>query len=268
MSALNNRRPFFFPGGMASVDTSHPVGYGKISRNFGCSFVCTGTNGLVSLMDGQVFTLSGSQVFKNHGVIGPCVGFLTTGAYAYLGNQSSASVSATTAAFIIVMSAYNVGGGGTGYMWSGGANVGLGINTSGAFLLYDSGNVNTGIIVPIGIPFFLAISFNTTAMYAVGTNLITGAVQFNKAGAGQPAWSATAQDFLVGTFTSQTPAYFGGYVAAGMVSQGTFLDWPQLMQWAADPWRFWYPGKNKLYRHINAAPPLGKPRSSIPMVIG
>jgi len=92
------------------------------------------------------------------------------------------------------------------------------------------------ISLSLNIPYFIAVSGNTSAANCVVVNLLTGAIQSGS---------------VTGSYTIPTPGannfdaigYNGncyGYYAAVMYGP-SYLSPAQLLAWAQSPWDFWYP---------------------------
>jgi hypothetical protein len=96
-----------------------------------------------------------------------------------------------------------------------------------------SDNDLTGMTVAAGIPYFAAVSATSAGIKGVLTNLQTGQI-------------------TTGTHAAQTPGSTNGTITLGennstnftmaaAMTSGAALSAAQLLEWAQDPWSFWYP---------------------------
>ena len=86
------------------------------------------------------------------------------------------------------------------------------------------------------VPYFIACSYNgSTVCNIVVTNLNTGAIIKNSGYTTNRGFQATTLFTLgyTGSYASQS------YYAAAMYAE-SFMNMPELYQWATDPWSFWY----------------------------
>lgn len=234
---LRNPNPLGFPGGvLPGVDWSHPAARGVVSGH-GFSGTALGS-GLVNLLGGKLGAIgSGGPTLSLNGSIGPCATFGTTDDYTYSG-QSTANDSTGTFAAILVVNA-QVGTQAIFRNSNATTGVEFRISTTGLSIAGPGGSLAAGASlgsVSTGVPYFGAFSFTgTSALAALLLRMDTGVI---KTATGAPTGSPVAPNgtYRIG-LNSQSS------IAAVMFST-SFLQLPQLLAWAADPWAFWYPRRD------------------------
>lgn len=110
--------------------------------------------------------------------------------------------------------------------------------TTGKFNFFLSGNNLTTFVASVNTPYFVAASgFSSGTLNWVIVNLASGQiVAESHACSAFPATSMGGQN-IIGNNSGQPML---GIVAAAMYSPA-YMPLTQLLQWAADPWSFWYP---------------------------
>lgn len=104
-------------------------------------------------------------------------------------------------------------------------------------------NVSSAIPLANGVPYLLItscdVSIATNNVNYLALNLATGkyTTEVNTMGTS----SVALDNYIVGNWGGTLPA--GAVVSAAMFSNN-FLSLPQMMQWATDPWSFWYPAND------------------------
>lgn len=115
--------------------------------------------------------------------------------------------------------------------------------------------VNSGI--PLVSPCFYAVSFSAAAINFLVVNLVTGQVQTATAAGTTPVPNGPGSGIFIGTFDN------GGGQFLGKISHvmcvANFLSLSQLLQWAADPFSFWYPRtvSDLIFSSLNAPAAAG-----------
>jgi hypothetical protein len=106
----------------------------------------------------------------------------------------------------------------------------------------------------LNAPHFLIVSilYGTTINY-LAENLLTGQIQFVSSTDASTPPSGLTNCWMIDDSANE-PMNAPGGVACGCITN-SFLNQSQMMQWAADPWSYWYPRKK--YSIVRAAAPAG-----------
>lgn len=251
--------PLAYPAGVApGFDSSHVAASGT---HF--SGIAHGT-GYVSLTDSQKLTVPGTAPSNSvDGYLGKASNFSggATNNFWVVPNRPTAIETDITIAAIVKMTvsgASNQGifcsdssnTGGVGLRLTAGDNIGI---------VYTSRNaINSGITLSVNVPYFIAASRTPSDAVFVVVNLLTGKVQTASVGGGASTpLAAGASSYAIGMYAAQV---WNGQIAAVMHS-GKFTPLATLLQWAADPWSFWYPqSKPNFYvlpQYLQDHPPGG-----------
>lgn len=237
--SLIRRRGLGYPIGFsAGVDTSHIAAKGLrfsgIAAPAGLQFI--------NLLNGKKGTVTSTFTSSIHGIIGRQITSTGTGQVAFSGNAATGVSSLTIGAIILGMAAatngiiFNTTSAATAapFIWQSPTTNNLAV-TSGSGTI----NIDSGLGLVAGIPYFIGISFSslTTTVKFVITNLLTGQIR-----------TASIANTLAATASNGTYCVAGdgladgstGVVAAVMFSTAG-ISLPALLQWATDPWSFWYP---------------------------
>lgn len=246
---LPRRRGFYFPGGVnAGFDSSHPASSGIIPGH-GLSAVASGST-LVNLLNAAKGTVTGTPTAAIDGLVGPSCYVGAGGAadgISFAGNLASTDNSITMAA-----------------IWR---QIGTPIN--------DADYISTTSVLTAG----WAMQFSRTSglndltinewnhqiddagFVIVAGHAYFGAVSASTAGAGLSNWvlvdlsngkllsiTSNAEGWIAsgatsGTYTIGTGTHAPLAKMAAVMWAPTFLNYQQLLQWAADPWSFWYPDR-------------------------
>jgi hypothetical protein len=255
--ALPRPSPFAYPGGAPGFDPSHPA-----SQNIIYSGVPLGGS-IANPYSGQIGAASDAFCYGTVGKIGPAIGAGNAG-----GNTTGFNVSllsnspshGTMAAIFEIdkygytfgnYQAFNVS---TNTSWS--VDIGTGGGSTQTFLLGSPfannlfGSVS-GKPTP-GHSYFMAGSWvNGTTGNGALVDLTTGQTQFvlNQSFAGPSGgWTLTGPQCGRGTDNINSNKYLTGAV----MYSGAYLSIAQLLDWAADPWSFWYP--NQAFNIFGRAP--------------
>ncbi len=248
------RNVLSYPVGIpAGFDPNHIASKG-IALKHGFSGVAMGAN-FVNLLDGVVGSLTGTPT-ASIGAIGPNTqynGQAQTVASSFAGQSTTKDTAATIAGIVLLPSINGAtsclfsttGSAATGIQFFYTATTGV-INITG---LTGTGGTNTSLAFAANIPYFVIASRSGDA----GTNsfllmrLDNGKIQTDTQTA------VTLGGAPNGTYavanTPGTARSFGGKIAALMFSPA-YMPIPQMLQWAQDPWSFWYPHRFDLTQGI------------------
>lgn len=222
---LKRPSPFAFPGGNPGFDPNHVA-----SSNVRFSAVAAGAS-FRSLLNGAGGTPTGT-VAALDGAIGPCVTFRdsTSDAVNFSGTAQALPSSCTMAAIFNVAFTNSFNG--------------IVSTGNGSWCLCQRGNfeifngnteVSSGIGVGNGPTLFIGSANASTVNFLV-KRLDTGTV-ITASIAGSAA-TGTEGNYSIGNFTGGNA--FSGSIATAMYA-ANFMSLPQMLQWAQDPWGFWYP---------------------------
>lgn len=230
------RGPFSYPGIEPRFDPSHIAA--GITRFSAVAF--NGTN-LVNLLNGAQGTIGGSPTSVEDGTLGHCFRGNAGTVFVNFTGQSTANDSDVTFGWMWRPAASNANmpvfasdGAATNGAWVGGSNPGRLIivaNSGGAFK-QSSG----GVTYVTGSPYFCAVSMNSSVTNFVLTNLETGVTKTSTTtGTALTAPNGTYRIGLNNTF------HLNNTSVAAVMFAGQYSSMNKLLQWAADPWAFWYP---------------------------
>lgn len=241
---LRNPNPLGFPGGVRpGFDASHAA-----AKQIKFSGVSRGAN-FGSILKGTVGSLTGTPT----SAINAFCGVATNYSASTMNSAFAGFTTNTPAAFTFAVICVPVTLGGAtqliitdGASGSSAGTQGIGFNGSNKWTV-GIGSTPTFIAtsstpaVVANTPYFIAVSeLGGTGYNIVVSNLRTGQTT------SEVVATATAISVWTGTFNvgNQNAAngarVFQGLIAAVMCSEG-YLSVPQLLQWAQDPWSFWYP---------------------------
>ena len=233
------RRGLAFPGGkfQPGFDPTHVAASGISSGN-GISVISLGGTKMINLLNGQgpnTYTADSGNILS---VLGPSTYFNTQG-NTFTGQASNGLTGITYAAivqFTAVAGAYQT-------IIQCSSNIfGLNADTTVAFYL-ASGEASSGITPVANTPYFIAASvYNNAANSAICAflvmNLRTGKIQ---------TASVTSTNNLIASANGTVAVgnngniqFTQGYMAAAMYAPAV-VSLSAMLQWAADPWGFWYP---------------------------
>jgi hypothetical protein len=236
---LGRPNAFSFPGGNPGFDPSHIA-----AKNVWVSVVSAGGN-LVNLLKAGVPTVAGSPTGVMDGAIGRATNFNTTTSAITVPSYTTTPPAVTFAGIFR-----------TGTLATFNPVLATGSNTAGfALYLSRSGQVAIDcygggtVYGPAGslannTPYFIAGSFNLTTLVGnfVVVNLLTGAIKPYTSTINPTPVNTYNGSFNIGSFGGNNA---GSSIAAAMHST-QFLSLRELLQWAQDPWSFWYPRSNRL----------------------
>lgn len=224
-------------------DPTHPV-----ANSVRLSAVASGSN-FVNLLSGKAGTISGTPVSAISGVIGPStnIGAGVSSDRVTFSGMPIASSAMTMAAIMIgavpggtnpaIFS--NTSSSSSGYIFY--QNNGTGILTIQQWGI-GSNSFSTVIPVP-GHPCFVAATKDANGSFFVSTDLITGAIQSNSAGGGSvsgtPNGTYTIGNWPAANLDDPRLTPMSAVMYSDVVTSSQLL-----LQWAQDPWAFWYPRRS------------------------
>lgn len=226
MRGLTQRHPLVFPAGRRpGVDYSHPALTGKSLLRL--SVVARGGS-LIDVTGRQVGTRSGAVSGQIFSALGNVTDFNTGSG----GNITFSGPSVTEPATLAVILWLNVG---TVLSNSTGVSpftIGRGTGGTSSYVVLGIGG-GTQFIGPNflsgGVPYFLAATFGSASPMVVARRLDTGSLLTSN-------FSSASTNTSNGTYSVGD----NGPVAAAAITNAIMTP-EQLIQWAYDPWSFWYP---------------------------
>jgi hypothetical protein len=271
MSSLLMRRAnrLAFPGGKPGFDPSHPA-----ASSAAFSYVAQGGT-FVSLLTGKSLTVTnvGDTIVPNiTGPLGPGVNFPTAAGTSYCSNGAGVASNNPANPPLMTWAAIAT----TGPSFSGtqaiACNSADGAAFYGSILRLDGGPA-LALIFPgsmdtastlapaANTPYFFAVSYDGNNVNFLMLNISTGKLltQVVSAGAHSPNAFVGNPMFAIGNYVSNGTANsfsseWGGTIGA-VALMARAMPMQELMQWAADPWAFWYPRKFDLGMMGRVIPP-------------
>lgn len=230
--------PLAYPGRQPGFDPSHFA-----SKNVRLSAVASGNN-FVNLLNAKKGTVTGAVTAIVDSRIGPAAQITTiAGSDTYVSIPSPSNAAIPTSATVASIFTYGTNGNFSGLFGSNQTTFGVmfGVQAAGGSIQCYNGTVlNSVACVPVaGNAYFAAVSYNTTKANFVLVNLTTGQV-FSDSVTGASATAAADGTYCLGVNNNFSTNSLVGGLAAGMYA-AEYLSIPQLLQWARDPWAFWYP---------------------------
>ena len=242
--------PLAYPAGVApGFDPTH-VAAGR-GPNGAFNFSCVSSGGSqINLLSGKPGTATGSNagVDARIGAVTKYTGATNVTTFPYT-TTSLGSTIPITFGCIGSFTALTTGANTAVYL-STVTNTGIGILNAGSvfYMAWGGANVSTTIAAGANVPYFFAASSmgGLTINYVV-LRFDTGQVYTFQSGATGPG-SAGDGNLYIGN-RGGIRVWQGGISAA--MAQPVYLSMPQLLQWASDPWSFWYPRRQ--YNYVGAA---------------
>lgn len=198
---------------------------------------------MINVITGAVGTVTGTPNNRIDKTIGPTFSELALNDVVSLPFPTGTILKTTpiTGAYICFS-----GGTGNGTWGAMGNNTGGGFSfgwtnsTTPAFGFYGpAGTTDIGTVARvINTPYFFACSSKDNVTDQVVVNLATGQVFVSTAAGRTLDTNNTTGTFLMGKLVT---AGSGNGIAAAMFTTGDRLSITQLLQWAENPWSFWYP---------------------------
>ena len=234
-----------YPGSSPGIDFSHIAMKGMQTA---FSVVPNGAN-FFNYASAQAGTVAnGTPTYSLYGSVGPNV-YFGTSQWITFANQSTAKATVNMACIATFTST-------SGFrpFFCNSTDSSKGIDyciLSGITVAFRNGDNVTLVASPAtNVPYFIATSSYHPAagapisysLNAVVVNLLTGQVFTKVASNTSGGPTAANGSFVLGT--DATPNAVGAYIAAAFLGTSTgtsLLSIPELLQWAQDPWSFWYP---------------------------
>lgn len=241
---LKRPSPFAFPGGNPGFDPSH-VASAPVPPARMFSGVAT-SSGFIDLTTGKPGTPYGTTASAViDGGIGPSSNiFNGSDGWNFAGKATTVDLLATQAGIIRIpsFSSFNcvfsntLGGSAGGWEIRIISNGNLTANINGG------SNVTNNVILTPNVPYFVAVSLiDGVSLNYIAANFNTGEIQSDTQpwsgvtlASGGPLSGTYVVGNVVGTIN------LSGYISAAMYMP-RYLSQQQLLQWAKDPWSFWYP---------------------------
>lgn len=239
------RNQLAYPGGLRKpgFDRTHPAA----GSNMRYSGIAAPGGAFINLLDGTVSTPTGGALST---VIAPIIGKgvseTVSTRYNSIANVYSDSPTAVTMAVIFMptgsVASFNsvIFSTKTGSV-SGNAALAVAANTR-LFSFYNNGSVVSPTGAPAlvsNVPYFLLVSWAASGAYSWAVvNLNTGQRWSGNPTSGLSTIVGTSS-WGIGTSLSSVQPF--GVIASAMYSINNLLPYGNALQWAADPWSFWYP---------------------------
>lgn len=240
------RRPLICPGIAAGFDQSHIA-----SGNIRYTGVANGA-APINLLNGQI-PIGITGVFSKtiDGTIGPSIlcsnPANTTRSYTVSGPASTpvGITIAGIARFTDLANNNGIFGDGPSS-----AVVSLFLIPNNLFIQVNGGtNISSSLTLTAGVPYFFAVSGNATSFNFLLMNLSTGAIKTQTVG-GSTAFNASAGSYFLANQASSGTSMAGNLAA--IMYNHKYMSTPQLVQWAQNPWLFWYPSQIDLATMLSA----------------
>ena len=193
------------------------------------------TGNSINLLNGKRGTTSGAPTSTIDGIIGPCTVFTTgtqfnrfTGPTTTPAQFTMATIFRPTAISNSPLFSTSTTGS-TGYIF---------FLTASDIKVFDNQAVTiaSGTTLTVGVPYFLLISYNGTAATFLWVRLDTGQVKTVTA-SGTLVPANGNGNFNISSDLGDTPAQN----VATLAFFPQYLELSGMLQWAQDPWSFWYP---------------------------
>ena len=233
------RNPLAYPAGVAPGFDPRHVAAGLGTDGRGISLVATGGGRFINPRTGSGTPTSWSGTpLTNILSIGPSVSFTAASdVISYPVPNGSANLPLTMAAVV----QFNAVGGSYQAIVNRDPNANglLALNAAGTVVVYNSGDNMSNFTPTANRPYFIGFSSAPGAgvfSFAI-TDLTTGKVTPANGTLGSAIPLTSQPTCLIGNNASQPT---NGGIAAAMFAS-IYLSPAQLLQWASDPWSFWYP---------------------------
>ena len=238
--------PLIYHGGRPGFDPVHPA-----SNGIRFSGVASNKDFINLLATPPLGVATGSSLVVD-GLIGQAAKFSGFGHWVKFSGQSTANDQAATVGCILRLNALS----GTPTIFASAATTATGyalqINSSGAMTFYNNASGITGassFSLIAGTAYFLGGSYNSGVANFVAVNLQNGQIQTSSTTGMSTANTAPDGAYLIGS--DQFGNSSASSIAAIMVSSN-LMSIQQLLQWAQDPWSFWYPNHFDLENILSA----------------
>lgn len=250
---------FSYPFGSApGFDPSHPAAPGATFSGI------ASTAGFINLMQGQRSVVNGTPLTTILPGIAAATKFPTAPDYCSFSGFPATLDNQTTMAAIVQFT--TVGAAQQMFLCSStqaSTNWSLNCDFSGgttSFSINPNGGTVTRSLIALsaGVPYFLALSVsdsfaNSGKVFFVVTRLDTGQIQSANIAVSASPLGASNGSYSVGARVNGNVASLSSIAAAMITRRATSFS--ALLQWAADPWSFWYPQQD----FLSSATDLGAP---------
>ncbi len=200
-----------------------------------------------NVLNGKQSALVGGTVAATDGNLGQCVNFPAGDYLSFSGNATTNWLSGTIG---VIIRASVISG--TQYIFcNNSASAGSSLNLSSGTVQWTMFGVvaeSSSITISAGVPYFIAASQNgSTGINYVAVNLVNGSIQTSTSASAAP--NAPDGTYVIGVGPSLGGSTaFAGLIAAAMYSSA-YMPMPALVDWAKDPWSFWYPRTRDQFRN-------------------
>jgi hypothetical protein len=235
------RNPLAFPAGLAfGFDPKHLAAPGSFFSGV------PNSGNFRDILSGEVGTIGGAPTAVIDGNLGPALNFAASADnVSFTPNLPSTAALATCTLAAIFRVTTQEGTDQPPINISNGSTFGQCIaSNNGSNVIVLNGGISTtitGFALPSNnkLPLFMAASYATSPSVwnIVVVNLLTGQTYFQQ-NLAYTASNTTTTVLHIGNHGSSRE--LGGHCACAMAST-QFMSIAALMQWAADPWKFWYP---------------------------
>lgn len=230
--------------GRARFNPAHFMARG-ITKTNGFSGVAVNGN-IFDLQGARPATIAGAPTAKSYSAIGPTVDYTGGTDESQFTGRSTAVNNNNTFGLIFQLDSLN---GGAGVLFAQSFNGGNPLLVTGVAYGASGASLNAIIATSLvslgsytfltGVPYFVATSYSTTNYSTVILRLDTGQL-LTFTGTGTFTAPASADgSYCIGNVTAFGAAQIGGGIAAAMFSPALH-GVADLVQWAQDPWSFWY----------------------------
>lgn len=235
---LPRANPLAYPAGFASgFDPSHVASSSiRLSAvTYGVAYISVGPNRISN-------AIIGAPAFQLNPNIGGA-GSYSTGNRIQLSTLPAVVDTSQTIAAFIFPTAFTNDTAGIVSTTVGGQGGCLQVSNTGVLKFIwigAGGNATSTITLTANTPYFVAVSISAAnnAVF-IATNLLTGSTVNTVTTVSAGAAATPSGTYLVGMRPGTNTA-FTGLIGPIMVN-AKFMPLAQLLQWAADPWSFWYP---------------------------
>lgn len=230
------RNPFAFPFGvMPGVNLNHPAAGPRLRY----SGVAAPGGGFVNLLTGGLAAkISAPTTLPS--IIGPALNAQTTTGWVTDGTISETITADTMAVIVIPTTSVAVG---RTFVKS---NTNITVGIAGIVIVnlevgyFTQGSYGgSGIVLSLNVPYFIALSVRNGNKNWVVVNLLTGQIRTSFQ-VGAVSMNNPSPPYAIGGNFSGARAA-GALIAAAMFTANSYLKPELLLQWALDPWAFWYP---------------------------
>ena len=231
--------PRAYPAGIApGFDPTHLAAKGVVTRFSGIAR----DGSFVSLLNGEAGVIGGTPTFAIDGYIGPSAKFVASTDLWKFPNQNTTATTTFTIAFIFRYASITTNQGLFGasatnnvafYFFNGAGPMTIKLAATSTTVPFSNTN-----FIAAGIPHFIVLSVSGTTANCLAVRLTDNvsdqAVGFTVSGTP----GVSDGNYLIGNTAGAAGA--AGNIACAMYSTA-YLSIPEMRQWAANPWSFWYP---------------------------